>query len=369
MPQGTSVRRGEGDLLAQRGVAGLAQHAAVRLVEHQAWASGTRTSSPTTSAARRRAPTAIERPAERGPVAHRHVALGDGQQAGQARLRGQQVVEAGVELLLGDAVADVEQVPPAVVQEAEVGAPGELLAAWRRCACRRAAVASSSGSPSRASSRQAWRHREQVAAEVAAVHGGHVHRQQRRARSGCRTSSGSGRGGAAAWPAWPAWPPGASAARPCRSSRTARAQATLSRYRPMLVGEVRCATMSCGSGLQVVGRQVVVFGADAALEEAPGVARDAFQVGRGRRRAASRRGARPARPADPPGPQRRRPPTAGTARWPAAGAACRRRAAPRSSSSASTGSAQCRRSSAARSRARPRPAPRRRWSTAAGGGG
>jgi hypothetical protein len=41
-----------------------------------------------------------ERPAQCRPVAHRHVALGDGQQAGQARLGGQQVIEAGIQLLL-----------------------------------------------------------------------------------------------------------------------------------------------------------------------------------------------------------------------------------------------------------------------------
>ena len=103
MPQGTLLRCGEGDLLAQRGAAGLAAARCRAARPAPAWASGTRTSSPTTSAARRRRPPAKKRPAERRPVAHRHVALGDGQQAGQPRLGGQQVVEARVELLLGDA--------------------------------------------------------------------------------------------------------------------------------------------------------------------------------------------------------------------------------------------------------------------------
>jgi hypothetical protein len=44
-------------------------------------------------------------------MADRHVALGDCQQAGKARLRCEQIVEARVELLLGDPIADVEQVP------------------------------------------------------------------------------------------------------------------------------------------------------------------------------------------------------------------------------------------------------------------
>jgi hypothetical protein len=60
-------------------------------------------------------------------VAHRHVAAGDREQAGQARLRCQQVIETGVELLFGDPVADVEQVPVGVVQEPEVGLPGQRL--------------------------------------------------------------------------------------------------------------------------------------------------------------------------------------------------------------------------------------------------
>ena len=118
----------ERDLLADRRLAGAAQHAAGGLVEHQ------RRHQVLEHRARPRSQPGVradrvERPAESGPVLDRHVALGDREQAGQARFGGEQVVEAGVELLLGDAVADVEQVPLAVVQEREIGLPGERLAA------------------------------------------------------------------------------------------------------------------------------------------------------------------------------------------------------------------------------------------------
>ena len=42
---------------------------------------------------------------------------------------------------------------------------------------------------------------------------------------------------------------------------------------PMLVGEVRCATVELGHQLDVVGRQRVILGADERLEVAPGLAR------------------------------------------------------------------------------------------------
>ena len=120
----------EADLLVQRGEAGAVQHAALWFFEHQ------RRHQVLEHRTRPRAQAGvftdrIERPAERGPVAHRHVALGDGQQAGQARFRRQQVVIARVELLLGDSVADVEQAALAVVQETEVGFPGQCFAARR----------------------------------------------------------------------------------------------------------------------------------------------------------------------------------------------------------------------------------------------
>ena len=56
------------------------------------------------------------------------VALGDRPQAGGARFRGEQVVEAAVELVLGDAKADVEQAPLAMEEKAEVGLAGDPLA-------------------------------------------------------------------------------------------------------------------------------------------------------------------------------------------------------------------------------------------------
>ena len=73
----------------------------------------------------------------------------------------------------------------------------------------------------------------------------------------CRTSSGSGRGGAPAWPAWPAWPPGAPAARradpaePARAGGAQQVQADVGGR-----GAVRHHVVR--RGLQVVGRQVVV---------------------------------------------------------------------------------------------------------------
>ena len=78
----------EADLLVQRGEAGAVQHAALWFFEHQ------RRHQVLEHRTRPRAQAGvftdrIERPAERGPVAHRHVALGDGQQAGQARFRRQ----------------------------------------------------------------------------------------------------------------------------------------------------------------------------------------------------------------------------------------------------------------------------------------
>src|SRR4051812_39942545 len=54
------------------------------------------------------------------PVFLRHVALGDRQEAGQARLGGQQIVERVVAPLLGDTIADREEPPPVVVEKREV---------------------------------------------------------------------------------------------------------------------------------------------------------------------------------------------------------------------------------------------------------
>ena len=63
---------------------------------------------------------ADEGPAELEPVPPRGVAPRDGQEAGQARLRGQQVVAGAVEPPLAEVVADREEVPVRLVEEAEV---------------------------------------------------------------------------------------------------------------------------------------------------------------------------------------------------------------------------------------------------------
>ena len=88
-----------------------------------------------------------------------------------------------------------------------------------------------------------------------------------------------------------------------------RAVTVASRYIPMLVGEVRCATTGLGIVLEVVGRQPVVLGADEGLEEAPRPAGDQAQ----RRDVAGGRAApRPTRrrQADPAGDERREQPQA-----------------------------------------------------------
>ena len=53
-------------------------------------------------------------------MAHRQITLGDSEQAGQPRLRRQQIIKTRIELLLRNPIADVEQMPLAVVKKAEV---------------------------------------------------------------------------------------------------------------------------------------------------------------------------------------------------------------------------------------------------------
>ena len=378
---GHVVRLGERDLLAHRRVTGIAQRAAVRFVEHQA---GHQVLEHRTRPRAQAGLCAhgVERPPERGPVAHRHVALGDGEQAGQARLRGQQVVETGVELLLGHAVADVKEVPLAVVQEAEIGAPGQLLevggqglqalagrarvARFKLFGCglhvsqgraqggqvvaqqprqlggvgqqggqvvgglaqqefERVAVAGrlaqgvaqghqagqrgvagvdvgeQLGHPGHqrgqplARRGQGTQHGarvigragqleaglgggQQVPAQIAAVHGGHIHGQQRRAALGVvpvekvaavalQRVQGSGRGLQAREQVLRADP-----AEAARAGHAEQVQADVGGR-----GAVRHHVVR--HGLQVVRWQVPVFGDDAALEQAPGVACQAFQRG------------------------------------------------------------------------------------------
>ena len=175
-------------------------------------------------------------------------------------------------MLLGDAVADVEEVPFGVVEEPELGLPREVLAAigqraqlWSR-GIRARQLPAGPG------------HREQMAAQVAAVHGGHVHRQQcgtrqrvvpveematvarqrrKRAERGLEARHQLGR---------------VDPAEPIRAGRAQQVHADVRRRRAVRRHVAR-------GGLQVVRRQVLVLRADAAFEEPPGVARDAFEVG------------------------------------------------------------------------------------------
>ena len=64
-------------------------------------------------------------------MAARHVALGDREQAGQAGFGREQVVIARIKRLFLDPQADVEQVPLAVVDTAEIHGHGQFTAARR----------------------------------------------------------------------------------------------------------------------------------------------------------------------------------------------------------------------------------------------
>ena len=120
----------EGDVLEHGRLRGAVQDAAVRLVEderrHQVLEHRPRPRAQAGELA-----DGVERPAERDPVRGRHVALGDRPQARRARFRGEQVVEAAVELVLGGAKADVEETALAVEEEGEVGLGGERAAGRR----------------------------------------------------------------------------------------------------------------------------------------------------------------------------------------------------------------------------------------------
>lgn len=65
-------------------------------------------------------------------MAHRYITFGNGQQTGQARLGGQQVIKTSITLLLGDPVANVKQMAAVAVEEAEIGLPGQLLQCMRQ---------------------------------------------------------------------------------------------------------------------------------------------------------------------------------------------------------------------------------------------
>ena len=242
-------------------------------------------------------------PAQRRPVAHRHIPFGDGPQTGEARLRCQQVIEASIQLLFGDTEAEVQQVPLAVIQEAEVGLGGEPFAVLhQRAQARRRifvfSVARQLGA--------GLRHRQQVATEVAAVDGGDVHRQQWRQRlrvipvhevaamalqlvqrRQCRLQAADQ----------------LQRADPAELPRAGRAQQVQADVGGR--GAVRHHVLR--NGLQIVWRQMVVFGPDAALEVAPTVACDAGKIGPVIKRqlaGALTRRQRRVRPTHPPRPQR-----------------------------------------------------------------
>ena len=128
----------EGDVLAHGSLARFAQRTALGFAQyergHQVFKHRARP-----RAQARQAAHGKVRPPQCGPVRHGHVTLGNGQQAGHARLGGQQVVKSGVQHMVVNAVANVQQVSFGVIQEAEVGFPrqgfqplGQRLQAQRR---------------------------------------------------------------------------------------------------------------------------------------------------------------------------------------------------------------------------------------------
>ena len=217
-----------------------------------------------------------ERPTQRAPVPARHIALGDGEQAGEPRFGRQQVVVAGVERLLLHPQADVEQVALAVVEAPEVHRHGQRPATLgddQQVGLGRTFI--------RAGARQrpaGLRHGEQQAGEVAAVDGRHVGRRQDLQRPGVvpvqqvpavarqaldRVQRGLQAAGQL---------PGTDPAELAGAAHRQQVQADIGRRGPVGDGRLR-------DQLQVVRRQVVVLGTDAALEEAPGVSRQLQQVG------------------------------------------------------------------------------------------
>ena len=144
---------------------------------------------------------------------------------------------------------------------------------------------------------------QQMSTQVAAVHGGHIHRQQRRlalrvvpiqemapvARQFVQRFQRGFKAGNQVFGIDPAKLASARDAQQVQADVGGRCAVGHHRLR---------------GDLQVVGRQVVVFGADTTLEQAPGVARHAFKV----RLVLRRQGSIPTRrtrPADPPCPYRR----------------------------------------------------------------
>ena len=299
---GQVLLAGKSALLLHRHLAGAGQRAACGLVQHQRWHQVLE------HRARPRAQAdlgrgGLERPAERGPVAGRHVALGDGPQAGQPRFRRQQVVVAGVELLLGNAPADVQQTAPRVVEKAELGGLGQRPAAsgqrQQPNRCGRIAVGFFCSLSARS------RHRQQVTAQVAAVHRRHIGRQQRLQRGGVgpvhevaalarQAVQRVERGLQAVGHLQRGHP-----AEGARAGQRQQIHADVGRRGALGHHDAR-------HGLHVVGRQVVGAGVDMGLEPRPGVACHAEQVvavGRRQRGLGARRPAGPGHPQRRAGPQ------------------------------------------------------------------
>ena len=131
MPQGTPRSRAVADLAAARraGTSGRAGcPGGARMTS-----AGIRYSNiePTTRPARSRADRR-QRRGRGGTSARGHVALGDRDEARQARLGGEQVVVARVEPAVGDAVADREELAARVEEEARSPSRGQARAPTRR---------------------------------------------------------------------------------------------------------------------------------------------------------------------------------------------------------------------------------------------
>ena len=208
----------------------------------------------------------------------RNVALGNRPQAGQARFRGEQVVVALVQRLLGYAVANVEQAPARIEQEAEVGLVGQAPAAL--CQGPQAEHRRNVGGVLGRVGQFVTGAGEgrQVAAQVAAVDGRDVGRQQwgegldvdpvqdvaavarqpvqrvQRVRAALQQCGGG------------------DPAKLARAGQGQQVQADVGRR-----GALR--DHHAGLELHVVGWQVVAVGADVGFEQPPGVACHGQQVG------------------------------------------------------------------------------------------
>ena len=127
MPHGTPRSRAVLDLALDDRAVGLVEQRARIARASPAAASGTRTSSRSRRAARALPPARRQRPPEPEPVLGRDLARGDRHEAGQPRLRGQQVVVRRVEPAVGDVEADREELPLGVEEKLEVHLFDEIV--------------------------------------------------------------------------------------------------------------------------------------------------------------------------------------------------------------------------------------------------